>query len=659
MGQAREQRQGPEFTETSQAALSEAISSVAEAAGVTYGLWFSYIFVLLYLLIAAAGVTHRDLLLQSLVKLPFLNIDLPLIGFFVLGPAFVLIVHAYVLLHLLILSGKVDRFHAELHSEISDDEVRERLRRQLPSNIFVQLLAGPREVRTGLVGWLLRSISLVSLVVGPVALLVFFQVQFLPYHDEMVTWWHRLVVVFDLGLLWALWPSITRRGALTRLTWADLRSLKLGAAALGTVLVVSLVLTIATFPGEWLENTLPTVGLFPRWDAGLHRWRRASLHELLFAGDIDERTNKPTSLWSNRLILLGFDIDQAKQNRQNNTAMLGETISLRMRHLEGAVLVGANLRGADFTAARLQGAKLAEADLRDTIFTCAKTLETGDLSNVLDCTQLQEANLSGSRLQGAVLAGAHLQGSSLFEAGLQGGDLFAAKLDGASMMYAHLEGANLILAKMQGASLFEAHLEGALLRKAQLQGVDLRGASLQGTDLEDAHLEGADLFDARLWRARGSFFYKPMNMTKYDIAKKPWDGTEAHDFVEWRNDISQKVPEKLRKDAIKQLSVLDPTQGDPTDMQEGWAKIERPDNGEINHFLFNLVCSSQSARYVARRLMEAHKIGNFNNELAAAMSETASCPGVHNFTRTDWATLDRARRLSAEVNVCVEWFCRD
>src|SRR5262245_30301247 len=54
--------------------------AVVDAASVGVGLWLSYLFALFYLLIAAGGVTHRDLFLESPVKLPFLNVDLPLRG---------------------------------------------------------------------------------------------------------------------------------------------------------------------------------------------------------------------------------------------------------------------------------------------------------------------------------------------------------------------------------------------------------------------------------------------------------------------------------------------------------------------------------------------------------------------------------------------------
>src|SRR6516162_2005155 len=91
--------------------LEASRAAVVDASGISTGLWLSYVFVLFYLLVAVGGVTHRDLFFESPVKLPFLNVDLPLVGFFMLGPALFLVVHAYVLLHLVLLAGKVGVFH--------------------------------------------------------------------------------------------------------------------------------------------------------------------------------------------------------------------------------------------------------------------------------------------------------------------------------------------------------------------------------------------------------------------------------------------------------------------------------------------------------------------------------------------------------------------
>jgi hypothetical protein len=65
--------------------------AVVDAASVGTGLWLSYLFVLFYFAIAAGAVTQRDLLLENSVKLPFLNVELPLKAFFILGPLVFLI----------------------------------------------------------------------------------------------------------------------------------------------------------------------------------------------------------------------------------------------------------------------------------------------------------------------------------------------------------------------------------------------------------------------------------------------------------------------------------------------------------------------------------------------------------------------------------------
>src|SRR5271170_5387678 len=294
--------------------------AVVDAASVGTGLWLSYLFALFYFAIAAGAVTHRDLFLENPVKLPFLNVELPLKAFFVLGPLVFLIVHAYVLLHFVLLAGKIGAFDAELEAKVPDDDVRDRLRRQLPSNIFVQFLAGPREVRTGIIGRLLKSVAWISLIAGPIALLVLFQLQFLPYHNQWITNWQRVAVVIDLALLWLLWPPIAR-GKTALLGWSDFRTVRVRAWLLVSLLPILLVFTIATFPGERLEENLPSFRFvpteWPPWNSD-----RASLHELLVAGAVDYVAQRPKSLWSNRLVLPNFEVgDRVKFDPEGKIAI--------------------------------------------------------------------------------------------------------------------------------------------------------------------------------------------------------------------------------------------------------------------------------------------------------------------------------------------------
>src|SRR6267142_1964251 len=77
--------------------------SVNDSAVRVSTIWVSFLVFALYLVIAAGTITHRQLFLEDPVKLPVLNIDLPLWGFFFLAPILFVILHAYVLLQVLLL----------------------------------------------------------------------------------------------------------------------------------------------------------------------------------------------------------------------------------------------------------------------------------------------------------------------------------------------------------------------------------------------------------------------------------------------------------------------------------------------------------------------------------------------------------------------------
>ena len=172
-----------------------------------------------YIGIAAGAVTHKDLLLESPVKLPFLSdVPLPLIAFFFLAPIVFIVSHAYTLVYFVMLAAKGGAYDAELRAQLCDaPEMRDAFRRQLPSNVFVQFLAGPEDIREGLLGLLLKAVAWVSLVIGPVLLLLLIQVRFLPYHLEWLTWVHRLAILADVVLLWLLCPAVLH--SRSRLLW--------------------------------------------------------------------------------------------------------------------------------------------------------------------------------------------------------------------------------------------------------------------------------------------------------------------------------------------------------------------------------------------------------------------------------------------------------
>ncbi len=98
---------------------------------------------------------------------------------------------------------------------LSEDELNKRkakrdgLRRQLPSNIFIQFRRRPfRRARERLRLASCRAIAWITLAVAPVLLLLLMQIQFLPYHSAAVTWTQRFALGLDLALTLWLWRRI-------------------------------------------------------------------------------------------------------------------------------------------------------------------------------------------------------------------------------------------------------------------------------------------------------------------------------------------------------------------------------------------------------------------------------------------------------------------
>jgi hypothetical protein len=266
-----------------------------------------------------------------------------------------------------------------------------------------------------------------------------------------------MVVVLDLVILWFLWPPIARgNAALLRLS--DFKRVKVQAWLLVSFLPVLMVVAIATFPGERLDEKLASV---PGW---------ATLHELLVAGQVNYATGSPERWFSNVLVLPNFEVgDRVKFNAEGKIAISSDALSLRGRSLEGAVLVFAHLRKADFTGASLERAKFTGTDLREAKFGFDWIRggspgffpgynKDATYNEDIICAQLQGANFDLAQLQGTSLARAHLQGATFLGAQLQG-----ANLDGAQ-----LQGAGLPSAQLQGASLQGAQLQGSYLAGGQL-----------------------------------------------------------------------------------------------------------------------------------------------------------------------------------------------
>lgn len=639
--------------------------SVDDAASVSAGLWLSYLFALFYIGVAAGGVTHKDLLLENPVRLPFLNVELPFVAFFVLAPVLFVVSHAYTLMHFVLLAAKVGAYNAELAKQIPEPdaigtkasagkhvhdhrEIRRGLRRQLPSNIFVQFLAGPLDIREGGLGWLLKVIAWITLVIGPVLLLLLIQVQFLPYHLEWVTWVQRLAVFADVALLWALWPSVL--GAHGDIRWP--RLWRHPVALLISLVPIALAFVVARYPGEWVDHHVGNshwIPPYPRqawpeakgwrvffsvWKSPRQAWREVkgwrgsfytwihepgwtSVHDLLFNGEVDDVTRRRKSLFSNTLVLPDFDglaaagIDPKKLDGDG----IKHSLSLRGRHLKGAVLTHADLRKADLEAAKLQGAML-----------------------------------DGAQLQGATMDRAQLQGASFERAQLLSASFFDARLEGVSFQFARLEGARLYQANLGGASLAGAQLQGAILSLADLPATSFRDAELQGADFSHSLVFGADMSSAAVWRT--SFEGASLATIFQDGMKN--EPMSKNEFEGLRTFVMKQVPEsEARSEALDRIDNLDPGISGPGLGQDPVLEKQRVDESTFHNAwageVARLVClaEAEDAIYIVRRLTTRNFLTRAREPITLALVESIlspECPVSAALSDQDKANLRKLAR---------------
>jgi hypothetical protein len=429
--------------------------------------WLAFLLLLTYVVVTLASVSHKDLLLNSPVRLPIINADIPLVGFFQYAPAMLLLVYLSLLVQHVILARKYRRFTDALAAYELKARTRHVAREWVHSYVFSQILAGPEANR--ITRLMMQLIVYVTFAVLPIVTLLYFQIKFLPFHEVWITYWHRFAVILGFAMLILLTPIMQhappkrkwdiRLGPQAEAWEASGRQVALVLLLLP--IVVGFSWLIATVPDEWIDRRL---GFVAPVTAGIGADGEAQLLNPIVRRLVYDRIPDDDNKGWWRRWLLAYRVLIVEDSDLG--AADDAKIVLRERNFRYALLNRSDFHHADLTWADLRGAQLWKS--------------------------LAKGRLNDTQLQGASLKEAEFQGAQMSSAAMQGADLRGALLQGADLSYT----------KLQGADLSGAQLQGADLRGARLQGADLQGAQLQDADLQGAELRGAVLASAEIWLAR-------------------------------------------------------------------------------------------------------------------------------------------------------------
>lgn len=501
-----------------------------------------------YILVIVFSTTDMDLLIGKGVKLPVVDVEVPIKGFYLTAPYLIVLVHFNLLIQLQLLSRKLFAFdeaargtgglHDQLHI--------------FPYNYY---LVGRQNKLIHAFITILITTTILAL---PYLSLITLQARFLAYQDEVVTWTQRLATWLDITLIAILWPVMMDRNNswrnYTLVLYRDMKHRWLWYTWLLTG-IIAVIWTIesrtnehiytdtvifATPIASWLLLTL--VSLIIRCGHHLLRHRRhlfikpanttrwAEFHGFLIVLPLalliplslsvdGEPVDNPSSLRTTMLdslrhldlheqILLSAAVQGDTLGKLRNSDALIRTDVLRT--IQPINLQGRSLRHAD-----LRKAWIVKADLRNARLHGAN-LESAHLQGVdLTSADLREANLRAANLQGALLQGARLQRATLAMAEMQGARanrlevhsghprdetvsigsqrVTAVELFNSSWEVSRDNYQQFLKAELTGADLTGAKLQGANLSGADLQGVRLTHANIQGGNLSYVHLEGAIL----------------------------------------------------------------------------------------------------------------------------------------------------------------------
>ena len=179
--------------------LLETVNDAARAVRIPFT---TFLLLGTYIGVIIASTTDMQLLRISPVTLPLLNVELPILGFYLFTPWLFLLIHFNLLLYLALLERQLRQFE-EFVTDLPEAPI---LRRRLYNFPFIHMLIGHQYDR--FMQLVLALIVWITVIALPLGLLLWAQIAFLPYHDPDITWGQRLAVMLDAAILVLLWARI-------------------------------------------------------------------------------------------------------------------------------------------------------------------------------------------------------------------------------------------------------------------------------------------------------------------------------------------------------------------------------------------------------------------------------------------------------------------
>ncbi|MCW4048248.1 MAG: pentapeptide repeat-containing protein, partial [Candidatus Bathyarchaeota archaeon] len=378
------------------------IDNIAEASKNARRIYLLYVSFLAYCALTVATTSDRQIILDDVVRLPFLHLDVSLIGFFIIAPLAVIFLFIYLQLYLARIKGLI----TDLRGNYAPIEKR---------RLYPWMLNIAEDPEAGSVGKLQEGVTKISLWWLLPLILVLFALWFVKKHDPILS--YVIGGVFPvLGTLSVIYFWCCYEGVQCKFKFKIKGVPGFLLNQRNKTILVSLVLIFEIFLLFFI---------IPWAMRGGVKVRNEYMEYII--GSEPDFFLKP---WI--CVDLSYQVLATKPEEEYERIYW---VDLKKAHLEGADLTCTILKKADLRSAYFQQAEMAYINLQG-----------ANLWNA----NLQGANLVGADLQGASLGNANLQGANLGGANLQKANFWGADLQGVFFLNANLQGARLVVANLQG-----------------------------------------------------------------------------------------------------------------------------------------------------------------------------------------------------------------
>ncbi len=435
--------------------------------------FIAYLGLLIYVQAIIFSTTDLQLLVSTEgLKLPLVDLTVPLVGFYVVVPIFVIALHFNFLQNLESHHYKLMQWQAA------------HMGGQVPRKFIYPFLFDYAILEQGSQFQRLVKIanSLLCYNLAPITLGLLL-IRFSDRQDWLTTLWHYVAFVFDGWLMWRLKAAMRHHVAQEKKTEKPVQTLLkrfVLASKSGLTFFVGALFSLLV-----LGETLLTLAIGASPDAVFVEHIQPKIQPLTKINPLNVNNSKGENKWLSRL-------EQAIANP--------------MEWLLPRIVINP----AD---------KVWQPDVR--------ALETSaKLAGYSDWVKYFHEKGTGFRpeptsLRLIKLREQYLPRAQLGRLLLQGADLSFAQLQGADLFFAHLQGADLVEAQLQGANIFGTQLQGAILDRAKLQGSNLLGAQMDGVILNNTAILHA------LYIPLASVFGNRGQENLFDAGQPNWEAIEA------------------------------------------------------------------------------------------------------------------------------------